>query len=47
MAIELALYQPDIAANTGTLLRLGACLDVRRAHHPSDRLHVLVPDPET
>jgi tRNA (cytidine/uridine-2'-O-)-methyltransferase len=29
MAIELALYQPDIAQNTGTLLRLGACLDVR------------------
>lgn len=26
MAIDLALYQPDIAANTGTLLRLGACL---------------------
>jgi tRNA (cytidine/uridine-2'-O-)-methyltransferase len=29
MAIELALYQPDIAQNTGTLLRLGACLDAR------------------
>lgn len=28
MAIDLALYQPDIAANTGTLLRLGACLGV-------------------
>jgi tRNA (cytidine/uridine-2'-O-)-methyltransferase len=28
MAIALALYQPDIAQNTGTLLRLGACLDV-------------------
>lgn len=28
MAIDLALYQPDIAQNTGTLLRLGACLDV-------------------
>ena len=26
MAIELALYQPDIAQNTGTLLRLGACI---------------------
>ncbi len=25
---ELALYQPDIAQNTGTLLRLGACLGV-------------------
>ena len=29
MPIELALYQPDIAQNTGTLLRLGACLGVR------------------
>src|SRR5690606_5186545 len=28
MTVELALYQPDIAANTGTLLRLGACLGV-------------------
>ncbi len=28
MALDLALYQPDIAANTGTLLRLGACLGV-------------------
>jgi len=28
MSVELALYQPDIAANTGTLLRLGACLGV-------------------
>jgi tRNA (cytidine/uridine-2'-O-)-methyltransferase len=26
--IELALYQPDIAANTGTLARLSACLQV-------------------
>lgn len=26
MPIALALYQPDIALNTGTLLRLGACL---------------------
>jgi tRNA (cytidine/uridine-2'-O-)-methyltransferase len=25
---DLALYQPDIAQNTGTLLRLGACLGV-------------------
>ena len=24
----LALYQPDIPQNTGTLLRLGACLDI-------------------
>lgn len=29
MAIDLALYQPDIAQNTGTLLRLGACIDLR------------------
>lgn len=28
MRVALALYQPDIAQNTGTLLRLGACLDV-------------------
>jgi tRNA (cytidine/uridine-2'-O-)-methyltransferase len=29
MPIELALYQPDIPQNTGTLLRLGACLATR------------------
>ena len=29
MRVELALYQPDIAQNTGTLLRLGACLGIR------------------
>ena len=29
MPLDLALYQPDIAQNTGTLLRLGACLGVR------------------
>ena len=28
MAVELALYQPDIANNTGTLIRLCACVDV-------------------
>jgi len=28
MSIDLALYQPDIAQNTGTLIRLGACLGV-------------------
>lgn len=27
MSVELALYQPDIANNTGTLIRLCACLD--------------------
>lgn len=26
LSIDLALYQPDIPQNTGTLLRLGACL---------------------
>lgn len=26
MTVDLALYQPDIANNTGTLIRLGACL---------------------
>ena len=26
--IRLALYQPEIPQNTGTLLRLGACLGV-------------------
>jgi len=29
MPVELALYQPDIPQNTGTLLRLGACLGLR------------------
>lgn len=33
--LELALYQPDIAQNTGSLLRLGACLGVR--------LHIIHP----
>ncbi len=28
MAVQLALYQPDIPQNSGTLLRLGACLNV-------------------
>lgn len=36
MPIELALYQPDIPQNTGTLLRLGACLGVRiHVIHPT------------
>ncbi len=26
--IRIALYQPDIAGNTGTILRLAACLDI-------------------
>ena len=28
MSVDLALYQPDIPNNTGTLIRLGACLGV-------------------
>lgn len=28
MSVDLALYQPDIPANTGALMRLGACLGV-------------------
>lgn len=35
MPVDLALYQPDIAQNAGTLLRLGACLGVR--------LHIIHP----
>jgi len=36
MPVELALYQPDIAQNTGALLRLGACLGVRiHVIHPT------------
>lgn len=27
-SIRIALYQPDIAGNTGTILRLAACLDL-------------------
>ena len=27
-AVNIALYQPDIAANVGAILRLGACLNV-------------------
>lgn len=27
--VELALYQPDIPQNTGTMLRLCACLDIK------------------
>lgn len=26
--LRIALYQPDIAGNTGTILRMGACLDL-------------------
>lgn len=28
MPLSIALYQPDIAGNTGTILRLGACLGI-------------------
>lgn len=27
--MELALYQPDIPQNTGTLMRLAACMDIK------------------
>ena len=40
MAVALALYQPDIAQNTGTLLRLGACLDTPIHNiHPTGVTH--------
>lgn len=29
MSLHIALYQPDIPGNTGTILRLGACLDIK------------------
>lgn len=35
MPVELALYQPDIAQNTGTLMRLSACLGIK--------LHIIHP----
>lgn len=36
MSLDLALYQPDIANNTGTLVRLGACLGLNvHIIHPS------------
>lgn len=35
MTLSLALYQPDIPQNTGTLIRLAACLDFQ--------LHVIHP----
>lgn len=28
MTLHIALFQPDIAGNTGTILRLGACMNV-------------------
>ncbi len=28
MDLRIALYQPDIAGNTGTILRMAACLDI-------------------
>jgi len=33
MTLRLALYQPDIPQNTGTLLRLGACLGLLLGHY--------------
>ena len=35
MSVELALYQPDIAQNTGTLMRLAACFGIK--------LHIIHP----
>ncbi|RUT34952.1 tRNA (cytidine(34)-2'-O)-methyltransferase [Arsenicitalea aurantiaca] len=36
MPLALALYQPDIAQNTGTLLRLGACMGIEvHVIHPT------------
>jgi len=29
LTVSLALYQPDIPQNAGTMMRLGACLDLR------------------
>lgn len=28
MPVSIVLYQPDIAGNAGTILRMGACLDI-------------------
>ena len=36
--MRLALFQPDIPQNTGTLLRLGACLDLPIDIQPKDAL---------
>ena len=36
--LRIALYQPDIAQNTGTILRLCACLGRGRAHHRAMRV---------
>jgi len=36
ITVELALYQPDIPQNTGTMLRLGACLGIHvHVIHPT------------
>lgn len=36
MSLDIALYQPDIANNTGTLVRLGACMGLKvHIIHPS------------
>jgi tRNA (cytidine/uridine-2'-O-)-methyltransferase len=36
MSVRIALYQPDIPQNTGTILRLAACLDLKVAIvHPA------------
>ena len=41
--MRIALYEPDIPQNTGTILRLSACLGVGGASHRAGR----VPDPPT
>lgn len=28
MTLQIALFQPDIPGNTGTIIRLGACIDI-------------------
>lgn len=35
MALHLVLFQPDIPGNTGTILRMAACLDIK--------LHIIEP----
>ena len=41
--IGIALYEPDIPQNTGTILRLAACLGCRSPHHRAGRLPGLRP----
>ena len=41
--MRIALYEPDIPQNTGTILRLAACLGRRGPHHRAGRLSDLGP----